>query len=100
MPNRVDRDAVASNAVQNEVRSPGDHQFAHARRGTDPTQTRVSFQRFDDCDDTCSQTPGAVRFVESHKGMNFLKRRSCERGPDNFDQSSSFARTPPGAGRF
>ena len=86
MPNCADRDAVASNAVENDIRSPGDHQFPHARLGTDPAQTRVSFQRFDDCDDTCSQAPGGVRFVESHKGMNFLKPRSCEWRPDNFDQ--------------
>jgi len=86
MPNRADRDTVASNAVQNDVRSPGDRQFTHAGLGTDPAQTRVSSQRFDDCNDTCSQTPGGVRFVESHKGVNFLKPRSCERRPDNFDR--------------
>jgi hypothetical protein len=31
----------------------------------------MSFQRFDDCDDAYSQAPGGVRFVESHKGMNY-----------------------------
>jgi hypothetical protein len=86
MPNGADRDAVASNVVENDIWSPGDHQFSHARLGTDPAQTRVSFQRFDDCDDTRSQMPGGVRFVKSHKGMNFSKPRSCESGPDNFDQ--------------
>ena len=86
MPNRADRDTVASNAVQNDIRSPSDRQFSHTRLGTGPAQTRVSFQRLDDCDDPRSQTPGGVRFVESHKGTNFSKPRSCERGPDNFDQ--------------
>jgi len=86
MPNRADRDAVASNAVENGIRSPGDHQFSHTGLGTDPAQTRLSFQRFDNRDDPCSQMPGGVRFVESHKGMNFSKPRPCERGPDNFDR--------------
>ena len=41
--------------------------------------SELSFQRFDD---PRSRMPGGVRFVESHKGMNFSKPRSCERGPD------------------
>jgi hypothetical protein len=86
MPNGADRDAVSSNAVENDIRSPGDRQFSHPRLGTAPAQTRVSFQRLDDCDDPCSQTPGGVRFVESHKRLNFSKPRWCERRPDNFDQ--------------
>jgi hypothetical protein len=86
MPNRADRDAVVSNAVDKDIRSPGDHQFSHTRLGTDPAQTRLSFQCFDNRDDPCSQMPGGVRFVESHKGMNFSKPRPCERGPDNFDR--------------
>jgi hypothetical protein len=61
MPNGADRDAVVSNAVENDISSPGDRQFPHARLGTDPAQTRVSIQRLDDCDDPCSQTPAGVR---------------------------------------
>ena len=88
MPNRADGDAVASNTVENHVRSPGDEQFPHFRLGTDPAQMRVTSQCLDDCDHSCSQTFDRVRFVESHKGMNLLQARSRERRPDKFDYRS------------
>lgn len=86
MPNCADGNVVASNAVENDIRSSGDDQFSHAGFGTNPAQIRVSSQRLDECDDPGRQASSGVRFVESYKGMDFSEPRSCERGPDNFDR--------------
>ena len=52
MPNRTNGNPLAANPVENDIRSPGDGQFSHARLGTDPAQTRVSSECLDDGHDT------------------------------------------------
>jgi hypothetical protein len=88
MPDRGDDDPRAAYAVEHNIRSASDNQFAHAGLSTDPAQVRMTSQCFNNGDDPCGEALRSIRLVQSQVRSNLLQACASQWRPNDLYRHS------------
>jgi hypothetical protein len=79
-----DEEFSAANAVENQVGSAADDQFANAGFNSCSAQVRTTSQRFNEGHDPDREAFGGVRLIESYELSNLLQVRPRQGRPGDF----------------
>lgn len=83
VPDGADDDSLAAHAVEHNIWSAADDQFADSRLGSGPAQAWMVPESFNHGDDARGQPRRCLRFVLRHVGADFLKPGQRLRRPDD-----------------
>jgi hypothetical protein len=75
VPNGVDGDVAAINAVKDEVRSAAYDQFTDSGFGASTAEVWISSEGFDQGDDADGQALGGLRFIQRDVSADLLQSR-------------------------
>jgi hypothetical protein len=79
-----DEEFIAANAVENQVGSAANDQFANAGFNSCSAQVRTISQRFNEGHDSDGEVFGGVRLIESYERSDLLQACSRQRRPSDF----------------
>lgn len=75
VPDSTDNHVPVTHAIENNVRSAADDQFADSRLSSGAAQARMVSESFNHSDDSCGQSLGCIRLVQRNISANLLKPR-------------------------
>jgi hypothetical protein len=84
MCDREDEQFCSANAVENQVGSAADDQFANAGFNSCSAQVRTTSQRFHEGYDPDREAFGGAGLIESYERSNLLQACSRQRRPSDF----------------
>lgn len=83
VPNCADRDPLLLDAIQDDIRSATDDEFADGWLGSGTAKVRMVLERFHQGDDSHGEAFGCVRLVDGDVGANLVQARACQRRPND-----------------
>ena len=83
MPDGIDGDSPASDAIKNHVGSASNNQFSDSRFASGTTQMAMMFKGINQRNDADHQPLGSIRLVSRNVSTNLAQFRASQWRPDN-----------------